>query len=382
MTSLLSAPDRIASSGCRPPAPAPAGAWSRPSAVSPRPAPCSPSASRSASRAGSSPTPAPTAQPRDALRVGALGLADGPRLRGRGGGRHRHRGPAAADACAPSGWSWRIGHQVGDSISGPRTRLRPDLRRRARLDGARGRAPRFAAGYLLVTGLTLVLAATPQTAPSAPARSGWSLLLALRSADPRSRSAAAGPRSGPPWCPATCGRRPPPAPRSSGPSCWCRWSRSLAALLGRRRHGRQRRLRAGALRRRDDGLRRAVDAAAAQRHGLRRLLPARSRLHGRRADAGLADRRRDRAAAGLPAARRAARQRPDPGLDGLAGRRPRPGRGARRGPRPAAPSDAALGPGGAARLRRWGGRRASCSRCWPSSRAARSDPAGCRSSGR
>ena len=116
-------------------------------------------------------------QPRDALRVGALAwlMAHG-------------SGVVVAGVTVTavplmlslvSGWLvWRIGHQVGDSVSGhgPDSDSISDGERDWTVPSA---TVAFAAGYLLVTGLTLALAGTPETAPSAPRALGWSLLLAL-----------------------------------------------------------------------------------------------------------------------------------------------------------------------------------------------------------
>ena len=74
--------------------------------------------------------------PRDGLRMGALGLADGARLRA--SRVERRPVPSCRSGitvlCA---WAiWRIGHRVGDSRLRPRPRRRPDRRRGARLDRA------------------------------------------------------------------------------------------------------------------------------------------------------------------------------------------------------------------------------------------------------
>ena len=116
-------------------------------------------------------------QPRDALQVGALAwlMAHG-------------SGVVVAGVTVTavplmltlvSGWLvWRIGHQVGDSISGhgPDSDQISDGERDWTVPAA---TAAFAAGYLLVTGLTLALAGTPQTAPSTPRALGWSLLLTV-----------------------------------------------------------------------------------------------------------------------------------------------------------------------------------------------------------
>ena len=115
--------------------------------------------------------------PRDGLRVGALGwlLAHGSGIRVDG----------VAVTVVPLGltvlaaWSvWRLGHRVGDSISGHG----PDADGIA--DGERDWTVAiatfgFALGYVAVAVVTLRLAATPQTAPSVARVLLWSLLLCL-----------------------------------------------------------------------------------------------------------------------------------------------------------------------------------------------------------
>lgn len=115
--------------------------------------------------------------PRDGLRVGALGwlLAHGSGLNVDG----------VAITVVPLGltalaaWAvWRLGHRVGDSISGHG----PDAERIA--DGERDwtvptAALAFTGGYAAVAVLTFRLAATPETAPSLARVLLWSLLLCL-----------------------------------------------------------------------------------------------------------------------------------------------------------------------------------------------------------
>ncbi|GAB3199388.1 hypothetical protein GCM10027062_15910 [Nocardioides hungaricus] len=115
--------------------------------------------------------------PRDGLRVGALGwlLAHGSGIRVDG----------VAITVVPLGltalaaWAvWRLGHRVGDSISGHG----PDAERIA--DGERDwtvaiAVAAFTAGYAAVAVVTLRLAATPETAPSLGRVLLWSLLLCL-----------------------------------------------------------------------------------------------------------------------------------------------------------------------------------------------------------
>ena len=121
-------------------------------------------------------------QPRDALRVGALAW-----LMAHGSGVVVAGVTVTAVPLLLSLTAvWlvgRIGHQVGDSISGhgPDSDQISDGERDWTVPTA---TLAFAAGYLLVTGLTLMLAGTPQTAPSAPRALGWSLLLALLVAGP------------------------------------------------------------------------------------------------------------------------------------------------------------------------------------------------------
>jgi hypothetical protein len=113
--------------------------------------------------------------PRDGLRVGAIGwlMAHGSGVRVDG----------VAVTIVPLGisalcaWAaWRIGHRVGDAISGHG----PDADRIA--DGERDwtvptAALAFTAGYLVVAVLTGVLASTAATAPSLPRVVLWSILL-------------------------------------------------------------------------------------------------------------------------------------------------------------------------------------------------------------
>ncbi len=116
-------------------------------------------------------------EPRDALRVGALGwlMAHG-------------SGVAVAGVrvtavplllTLAAGWLvWRLGHQVGDSVSGHG----PDADQIS--DGERDwtvpvAVASFAGGYLAVVAVTLALAATDHTAPSGPQTLGWALVLTL-----------------------------------------------------------------------------------------------------------------------------------------------------------------------------------------------------------
>lgn len=113
--------------------------------------------------------------PRDGLRVGALGwlLAHGSGL---------HVGGVAITVVplgltALAAWAvWRLGHRVGDSVSGHG----PDAERIA--DGERDwtvatAALAFTAGYVAVAIVTFQLAATSATAPSLARVLLWSLLL-------------------------------------------------------------------------------------------------------------------------------------------------------------------------------------------------------------
>lgn len=116
-------------------------------------------------------------QPRDALRVGALAwlMAHGSGVVVAG---------AAVTAvpllltCAAGWLVWRIGHHVGDAVSGhgPDSDQISDGERDWTVPAAAGL---FAAGYLAVTAVTLALAATPAIAPSTARALGCSLLLAL-----------------------------------------------------------------------------------------------------------------------------------------------------------------------------------------------------------
>lgn len=115
--------------------------------------------------------------PRDALRVGALGW-----LLGHGSG---IRVGEAAITVVPllvtlvAAWAtWRIGLRVGDAVSGHG----PDVEQIS--DGERDwtvpvASCCFAVGYTAVTVVTLALAATPDTSPSAGRAIGWSLALAV-----------------------------------------------------------------------------------------------------------------------------------------------------------------------------------------------------------
>ncbi|GAB6983623.1 cell division protein PerM [Nocardioides pyridinolyticus] len=115
--------------------------------------------------------------PRDGLRVGALGW-----LLAHGSGLHVD---GVAVTVVPLGltalaaWAvWRLGHRVGDSISGHG----PDAERIA--DGERDwtvptATLAFTAGYVAVAILTLRLAGTPGTAPSLARVLLWSLVLCL-----------------------------------------------------------------------------------------------------------------------------------------------------------------------------------------------------------
>ena len=113
--------------------------------------------------------------PSDGLRVGALGwlLAHGSGVTV-GGGAITHVPLGLSALCA---WSvWRIGHRVGDAISGHG----PDSDRIA--DGERDwtvpmAAAVFTAGYLFVAIITAVVASTADTSPSLARVVGWSIVL-------------------------------------------------------------------------------------------------------------------------------------------------------------------------------------------------------------
>src|SRR6478672_13165524 len=115
--------------------------------------------------------------PRDGLRVGALGW-----LMAHGSGIHVHGVTITAvplGVTAVCAWAiWRIGHRVGDSVSGHG----PDADRIA--DGERDwTVPTavllFAVGYAAVGVVTTHLAASPATAPSGGRVVLWSVLLCL-----------------------------------------------------------------------------------------------------------------------------------------------------------------------------------------------------------
>lgn len=113
--------------------------------------------------------------PRDGLRVGALGW-----LLAHGSGIHVQ---GVAVTAVPLGvsalcaWAaWRIGHRVGDSVSGHG----PDADRIA--DGERDwtvpvAAALFTAGYVVTAVVTLTVAATPETALDGARVVVWSILL-------------------------------------------------------------------------------------------------------------------------------------------------------------------------------------------------------------
>ena len=116
-------------------------------------------------------------EPRDGLRVGALAwlmahgsgvLVDGVRVTAV---------PLLLTMLA--GWvTWRIAHRVGDSVSGhgPDADQISDGERDWTVPVASGL---FALGYVAVVLVTLDLAGTPATAPSAPRAVGWALLVTL-----------------------------------------------------------------------------------------------------------------------------------------------------------------------------------------------------------
>ncbi len=116
-------------------------------------------------------------EPRDGLQVGALGwlMAHGSGVTVRG----------ATVTVVPllltllCAWSiWRVGHRIGDSVSGHG----PDAD--AISDGERDwtvpvAVAVFSAGYVVVTMVTSVLAATPETSPSTARAALWSVLLTV-----------------------------------------------------------------------------------------------------------------------------------------------------------------------------------------------------------
>lgn len=115
--------------------------------------------------------------PSDGLRVAALGW-----LLGHGSGLHVQ---GAVITVVPLGltllfaWTiWRLGHKLGDAVSGHG----PDADRLA--DGERDwtvlvATAVFAAGYLMVAVLTVVIASTPEAQPSLARVVAWSLGLCL-----------------------------------------------------------------------------------------------------------------------------------------------------------------------------------------------------------
>ena len=178
--------------------------WSRRwTASSPRSRRCS-CAWRWGWSAGSSPTPARTAPRAAALRIGALGLADGPRLR-------RASCRASSVTAVPLGLTLHL--RLGDVAAGPPARrvgAQPWTRRRTRSPTASGTGRSRSAAGLFTLGYVVVPRWSPPRSPRPPPRRPatarvvlWSLLLCVRaSAAPPSPSAPAAPRSGPPSLPA------------------------------------------------------------------------------------------------------------------------------------------------------------------------------------
>lgn len=116
-------------------------------------------------------------EPRDGLAVGALGW-----LMGHGSGVHVQGVPVTV---APllvtfaAAWAtWRIGHRIGDSVSGhgPDADAIADGERDWTVPVAVGL---FAVGYALVTVVTGSLAATPGSAPDLSRAALWSVLVAV-----------------------------------------------------------------------------------------------------------------------------------------------------------------------------------------------------------
>ena len=278
-------------------------------------------------------------------------------------------------ACA---WAtWRIGHRLGDAISGHG----PDAERIA--DGERDwTVP--AAALLFTPRATswsrpspLRWPRPPPTRPTPPrVRARGRSCCAACSARPRSRSAPAAPRSGRPRS------RPPsspPRPRAAGcspPGSSSPWSRFLVALVldfdtalnvTSQLH---------------------TDTGATVQLVVVSLLVvpnavvfSGSYLLGPGFTVGdphdrLAGRGHHRRAADVPAAGRPARHRPDTGVDVRPGRGAAARGGARGDAGPAPPPDVPLGGGRPARLRRRHARRPRCSACSRCSRAARSARAG------
>ena len=170
--------------------------------------------------------------PRDGLRVGALGLADGPRLRR---ARRRRRSSPSSRWASPlvCAWVvWRLGLRVGRLGVRARTGRRPDRRRRARLDRAgRHRALR---GWVHRRGRGRPPLAWRPRRDRPLGRPGGALVArpdaCLVAGSGHRRRAPAGPRSGPRVLPDRGpGRRSAAAGGSSGGSCVV----SAVALLGR-----------------------------------------------------------------------------------------------------------------------------------------------------
>jgi hypothetical protein len=116
-------------------------------------------------------------EPRDGLRVGALAWLMAHRSGVFVAGARVTAAPLLLTLVA--GWlTWRIAHRVGDSVSGhgPDADQISDGERDWTVPVATGV---FALGYVAVVLVTLDLAGTPATAPSGPRSMGWALALTL-----------------------------------------------------------------------------------------------------------------------------------------------------------------------------------------------------------
>ena len=257
--------------------------------------------------------------PRDGLRVGATGW-----LMAHGSGVHVGGVPVTA---VPLGLSlviaivvWRLGLRLGDLVSGHG----PDAD--AIADGVRdwtvaSATAVFTLGYVAVLVVTHHLATTPATRPSLARALGWAVLLCV-AVGGTAIAVGSGPRGHldvvpPPL--ATGGRRRCVA----HPGLVRRGVARGVRGRPRRRLGRrgQRDVAAAHESRRRHPPDRALPPAAAARHALQRLLPARPRLRRRDAHPRDADGGDPRRAADVPAAGGPARRRADPGVG------PRPARG-------------------------------------------------------
>ena len=322
--------------------------------------------------------------PRDGLRVGALAWLMAHGSGRHGPGRRGHRGAARADAALAAWATWRVGHRVGDSVSGHGPDADAHRRRRAGLDRPRraARASPPATSRSRVVTAALAAGTGPPPHPRCRASCCGRSCCALRSAAPAIAIGSGRAAIWAAYLPATVGaatgrtawRRP------AAPSCWrlvagrswSRWSLDLGAAANVLS---QLHTDAG-----DATLLLACSAPPWCRTPSRSPAPTCSAPASRSAPAPVVSPTVvvARAAADVPAAGRAARRRPDAGVDVRAAGGAR--RWSPRSPRPARQRrypTLRWDEGAAARLRRRRARRRAVRRCSPRSPAAPSAPAGC-----